>query len=332
MRKSFATQPALFAGPELFDHPALKALDPVEALFDWEALAAPLVDEGKQATGRPGYPVQTLLRALLLGIWHGLSDEQLAAQLARDLLFRKFCRLELDAETPDATTIGRFRARLEAEGRLAALFEAVKAQLAAKNVILAEGRVAIIDATVFEAARTGRGKLGEGETDSRDREAGAHVKINARGRKVGTWGYQFQVNADEDGFIHAQTVTPGNAHEIRSWEGLMTGGETELYADCAYSAQETRDILAARGVTDRVQRKGYRNAPLAAAEVARNKEIGMTRAGVERIFGHGKRVWRLERTRFLGLARNRTHFTLVAIAWNIWKGGRFLRLYGLRTS
>ena len=116
MRKSFATQPALFAGPELFDHPALKALDPVEALFDWEALAGLLVDEGKKATGRPGYPVQTLLRALLLGIWHGLSDEQLAAQLARDLLFRKFCRLELDAATPDATTIGRFRAHWRRRG------------------------------------------------------------------------------------------------------------------------------------------------------------------------------------------------------------------------
>ena len=332
MRRSFATQPALFAGPELFDHPALKALDPVEALFDWGALERLLVESGKKTTGRPGYPIQTLLRALLLGIWHGLSDEQLAAQLARDLLFRKFCRLELDAATPDATTIGRFRAWLEAEGRLAALFEAVKAQLVAKNVILTEGRVAIIDATVVEAARTGRGKLEAGETDTRDREAGAHVKINARGRKVGTWGWQFQVNADEDGFIHAQTVTPGNAHEIRSWEGLMTGGEAELYADCAYSAQETRATLAARGVADRVQRKGYRNAPLPETEVERNKEIGVTRAGVERIFGHGKQVWRLARTRFLGLERNRTHFTLVAIAWNAWKGGRFSRLYGFRPS
>jgi IS5 family transposase len=332
MRKSFATQPALFAGPELFDHPALKALDPVEALFDWDALEALLVEEGKKATGRPGYPIQTLLRALLLGIWHGLSDEQLATQLARDLLFRKFCRLELDAAIPDATTIGRFRARLEAEERLAALFEAVKAQLVAKNVIMAEGRVAIIDATVVEAARTGRGKLEEGETDTRDPEAGAHVKINARGRKVGTWGYQFQVNADEDGFIHDQVVTPGNAHEIRTWEGLMTGGETQLYADCAYAAQETRDTLAARGVADRVQRKGYRNRPLPEAEVERNKEIGVTRAGVERIFGHGKRVWKLARARFIGLRRNQTHFTLVAIAWNIWKGGRFFKLYGLRSS
>ena len=44
--------------------------------------------------------------------------EALAAQLARDLLFRKFCRLEIDRGTPDATTIGRFRAVLEAEERL----------------------------------------------------------------------------------------------------------------------------------------------------------------------------------------------------------------------
>ena len=58
----------------------------------------------------------------------------------------------------------------------------------------------------------------------------------------------------------------------------------------------------------------------------------MTRAGVERIFGHGKRVWGLARTRFLGLRRNRTHFTLVALAWNVWKGGRFLKLYGLRPA
>jgi hypothetical protein len=62
MRQSFTTQPALFAGPELLDHPALKALDAVEALFDWPALEALMVADGKKPTGRPGYPAQTLLR------------------------------------------------------------------------------------------------------------------------------------------------------------------------------------------------------------------------------------------------------------------------------
>ena len=80
----------------------------------------------------------------------------------------------------------------------------------------------------------------------------------------------------------------------------MTGGEAALYADAAYSAAETRRRLAARGVADQVQRKGYRNHPLPEAEVVRNKEIAVTRSGVEHIFGHGKQVWGLARTRFLG--------------------------------
>ncbi|RXV56772.1 IS5/IS1182 family transposase, partial [Roseovarius sp. A46] len=67
MRQSFSTQPALFAPQELFDHPALCALDGVEALIDWDRLAALLpAGEVKVQTGRPGYPALTLFRALLL--------------------------------------------------------------------------------------------------------------------------------------------------------------------------------------------------------------------------------------------------------------------------
>ena len=56
-------------------------------------------------TGRPSYPLLTLLRGLLLGIWYKLSDEELASSLARDLLFQRFCRLELSADIPDATPV-----------------------------------------------------------------------------------------------------------------------------------------------------------------------------------------------------------------------------------
>ena len=48
---------------------------------------------------------------------------------------------------------------------------------------------------------------------------------------------------------------------------------TQLYADCAYSAQETRDALAARGIAYLVQRKSYLNHPLPQAEIERNIEI-----------------------------------------------------------
>ena len=86
MRKSFTTQPSLFTTHDLLDHPALGALDGIESLINWPALEL-LLPKGTGETGRPGYAAMTLFRALLLGLWHDLSDVKLEAQLARDLMF-----------------------------------------------------------------------------------------------------------------------------------------------------------------------------------------------------------------------------------------------------
>lgn len=181
MRQSFPTQPALFAPHELFDHSALAALDGVEALGDWSRIEVFLPrSERRKQTGRPGYPAQTLLRALLLGLWYDLSDVKLSAQLARDLLFRKFCWLELDQGVPDDSTSGRFRARLG--DRLEPALGEVVAQLETQHVVLAEGRVAIVDATALEAAQSGH--------KSADAEAGSRVKVNVKGKIQAVWGYQ----------------------------------------------------------------------------------------------------------------------------------------------
>ena len=180
MRRSFSSQPALFAPHDLLEHPALGALDEIEVLIDWDALV-PLLPPGKGKTGRLGYPALTLFRALLLGLWHDLSDVKLEAQLARDLMFRKVCRLELDGGVPQASTLGRFRIALEQAGRMEAVLGEVNAQLARANVILEEGRVAIVDATLVEAAQSGLAHP--------DPEAGSHVKTNAKGQNQAKWGY-----------------------------------------------------------------------------------------------------------------------------------------------
>ena len=319
MRKTFSTQPALFVSDDLFSHPALRALDGLEAVVDWSRLEALLPrGEDRKRTGRPGYPALTLFRALLLGQVYRLSDVQLAAQLARDLLFRKFCRLELDQGVPDATTLGRFRTRLGV--RMETLLAEVLHALEEKNMILSEGRVAIVDATVVQAARGG------GLT--RDDEAGLRVKVEASGKVQRVWGYQGFVNVDEDGFIHKVAVTPGNHAEVNSLAALMRGGERALYADAAYIGPRTRALIAANGLADHVQRRGARAHPLSDANKTRNIEIGVTRSGVERIFGHFKRVWGMGRTPYMGLAKTTTWFALAALSWNLWKGARFQRLYG----
>jgi transposase, IS5 family len=319
MRKPFTTQPALFVPCDLYEHAALQALDGVEALIDWSRLERLLSDDsGKQATGRLGYPVLTLFRALLLGQWYRLSDVRLSAQLARDLLFRKFCRLELDQGVPDATTLGRFRIGLG--DRLDACLAAVVVMLEERCVIIAEGRVAIVDATAIEAAQSG--------VTRPDPEGGPRVKLDSKGRVRAVWGYQAFVNADEDGFVRRIAVSPGNQAEVDSLEALVVGDEAALYADSAYIGPRTRALLSRYGMADRVQRRGARGRKLSPQERARNREIGVTRGRVEPIFGHWKHQWGQGRARFMGLVRTRIQIALTAIGWNLWKGARMQQLYG----
>ncbi len=329
MRKPFQTQPALFVSASALDHASLHGLDDTEAVLDWSRLEALMNEIYASKTGRPSYPLLTLLRGLLLGIWYKLSDEQLAASLARDLLFRRFCRLELSSDIPDATTLGRFRQQLVDDDLWEKLLGEVSRQLQDKHIIMTEGRVNIVDATPVEAAQSGPGQGVDG-IPSKDGEAGWHVKQDSRGKLKSTYGYSVHTGVDEDGFIHRQTVTPGNVHDSRERDTLLLGDESELYADAAYSSAETRDKLARFGIADRVQRKGYRNHPLSASDKERNKEIAVTRSGGERPFATYKQLYGLARTRFMGLDKNLTFYGLAAMAANIRKAARFLTLYGIR--
>jgi len=118
--------------------------------LDWGELERIMSGIYAGKTGRPSYP---LLRASLLGIWYRLSDVELAQTLFRDLLFRKFCHLELGGDVPDATTIGRFRTKLIEHDLWEVLLGEVNRQLEAKHIIMTEGRINIIDATPVEAAQ-----------------------------------------------------------------------------------------------------------------------------------------------------------------------------------
>ena len=328
MQKSFLTQPELFVAASDLDNQILNSLDSTEALLDWSKIENLLTPIYAANTGRPSYPLLTLFRSLLLGIWYKLSDVQLAQSLYRDLLFRKFCHLELTSSVPEASTLGRFRNHLVKLDLWDTLLTEINDQLEAKNIIMSEGRINIIDATPIEAAQSGSGR-GKDGTAKKDCEAGWHVKNDSRGRQKSTYGYSVHTGVDEDGFIHSQCVTPGNVHDSQERDTLIIGGEAKLYADAAYSSQETRDRLEELDIKDQVQRKGYRNNPLSEADKIRNAEIAVTRGGGERPFATYKQHYGLARTRFMGLAKNATFYGLAAMAANIRKGAKFLTLYGL---
>ena len=329
MQKPFTTQKEIFISAADFNHPSLCSLDSTEELLDWSRIEAILsISVYSSSTGRPSYPLLTLFRAHLLGIWYGLSDVQLEQSLYRDLLFRKFCRLELTGNVPEASTLGRFRNRLVEHELWDVLLTEVNCQLESKNIIMTQGRINIIDATPIEAAQSGSGK-GVSGSATRDQDAGWHVKQDNKGRMKSTYGFSVHTGVDEDGFIHSQSVTAGNVHDSQERDRLLLGDESALYADAAYSSKETRDKLKHQGIKDCVQRKGYRGKPLSLKDKQRNKLISTTRSGGERPFATYKRHYGLARTRFMGLKKNKLFYGLAAIAANIRKGSRFLSLYGL---
>ena len=171
MQKPFISQPKLFVSTSDLDHPALHALDDTEAVLDWSKIEPILSSIYASQTGRPSYPLLTLFRGLLLGVWYQLSDVQLSQCLCRDLLFRKFCHLELGGDVPEAPALGRFRNHLVEHDLWERLLGEINHQLEAKNIILTVGRINIIGATPIEAAQSGA-VAGKDGHPKRDKDAG----------------------------------------------------------------------------------------------------------------------------------------------------------------
>ncbi|MFT6711157.1 MAG: IS5 family transposase [Arenicella sp.] len=130
-------------------------------------------------------------------------------------MFRKFCRLELGGDVPEASTLGRFRTQLVEQHLWDRLLAEIKGQLEAKNIIMIQGRINIIDATPIEAAQSGPGN-GVDVLPTRDSDADWHVKNDSRGNKKFIYGFSVDTGVDEDGFIHRQSVTLGMYMTARS--------------------------------------------------------------------------------------------------------------------
>jgi transposase, IS5 family len=87
------------------------------------------------APGAPGYPPLTMFKILLLQQWRTLSDPG-AEEAVRDrLLFRRFCGLPLDVETPDHASIRRFRQTIDRLGLSVGLLTEVNWRLDALGLI-----------------------------------------------------------------------------------------------------------------------------------------------------------------------------------------------------
>ena len=125
-------------------------LEDIAKTFEWRAFDVLMRPLHSSSDGAPAYPPLTMFKIVLLQQWYGLSDPA-AEEAVRDRLsFRRFCGVPLDEETPDHSSIWRFRQRLAKLGLDEKLLAEVNRQLDARGLIVKRGT--LVDATIIAAA------------------------------------------------------------------------------------------------------------------------------------------------------------------------------------
>jgi IS5 family transposase len=148
-------------------------LDEMERVVPWARLVEliePYYPKGR--SGRPPFPIATMLRIHFLQQWFALSDPAMEEALFDVPLFREFAQLPTAvARLPDESTILRFRHLLEAHDLAAQMLAAVDDTLSRRGLLLKSGSV--VDATLIAAPSSTKNRTG-----SRDPEMHQTKKAN----------------------------------------------------------------------------------------------------------------------------------------------------------
>jgi IS5 family transposase len=273
-------------------------LQVMEQHVDFTALAAE-VDRavprpGRERGGRPPFPTELMVRALVLQNLYGLSDEQMEYQVLDRLSFQRFLGLSRSSQIPDRTTFWTFRERLPVAKAGDALFEAVHGQLTQQGYIARGGQ--IVDASLVPVPCQ---HVTEKERELLKAQAmPANWKPAQRRQKdrEATWtkkhgnsyfGYKVSVSTDRRyQLIRQVKVSTAAENDTLHLEEVLDHANTgrDLYGDKGYVDGGREQRLKAQGWRVHIQRKAPKGKPLSACQARRNTRIARIRARVEHVF------------------------------------------------
>ena len=265
----------------------------MDAVMPWARLLA-LIEPHypKAGNGRQPLGLEKMLRIYFLQQWFNLSDPQAEDAIYDSESMRRFARVELgDEAVPDESTILRFRHLLERHGLTQAIFDAVKALLEERRLLLRSGT--IVDATIIAAPSSTKNA-----TATRDPE----MKQSKKGRNW-HFGMKLHIGTDQRGIVHTLTATNAAAADISQLPRLLHGQEREVFGDQAYWKEADRRAFEARGVRYRINRRPNLK-PLSERWRRINRARSRTRACGEHAFRVVKQLWGFAKVRYRGLKKN----------------------------
>jgi IS5 family transposase len=294
-------------------------LDEMRRVVPWSRLIAliePHYPKGK--TGRPPFPVATMLQIHFMQQWFGLSDPAMEEALYDVPLYREFAGLDEGmTRLPDESTILRFRHLLETHGLAVQMLTLVNEILSEKGLMLKTGSA--VDATLISAPSST--KNGSGTRDPEMHQT----------KKGNQWyfGMKAHVGVDaESGLVHTVIGTAANVHDINAAEALLHGEEADVYADAGYQGIEKRceDGSVRWHVAMRPGRR--RKLDLSDRVDAIYDQIERLKAGVRAKVEHPFRVLKRQfgytKTRYRGLKKNTDQITTLFALGNLWMARKAL--------
>lgn len=290
-------------------------LSEVDAVVDWDAIERVMAPVHDAPTGAPSYPNRVMLKCLLLGVWHSLSDPALESAVADRISFRDFVGLSLQDKAPDHATIWRFRDALSKQGLLDTILAEINRQLEAKRYIVKTGT--LIDASLVAAQARPPGKA-QGAEESKMPSADSDARWGRKGN-TSVFGYKMHIGVDQKHtLIRKAVLGPANQNDTERGDELISGDEGAVYADKAYCKHARREALRAKGIRPCIMHRPNKHHRELPPKLKReNKRFAPIRAAVERPFAVFKTHYGLRRMRFFSLARNSAQFLLACCAYNL---------------
>lgn len=291
-------------------------LDEVEAVVDWAPVRSLLGKRGGSGAGNSSYPSEVLLRCLLAGIWHNLSDPALEAAVADRLSFRRFVGLSLHDQTPDHSTLWRFRQELAKDGLIEKIFAEINRQLEAKKLILKQGT--LVDASLIPARANPPRKPPKGAEGPPAPSADRDARWGRKGKKS-VFGYKIHTGVDAGyTIIRRVHITDASITDTEPADRLFCGDEQAVYGDQAYYTHARHARLKEAGIKDHLMHRPNKHHPeLTPRQKRRNRLIAKVRAAVERPYAVFKEHYGLRRMRFFNVKRNHVLIVLACCAYNL---------------
>jgi transposase, IS5 family len=157
-------------------------LDEMRRVVPWsrlDALIEPHYPAGK--TGRPPFPIATMLQIHFMQQWFGLSDPAMEEALYDVPLYRDFAGLDGGmTRLPDESTILRFRHLLETHGLAVQMLALVNEILVEKGLMFKAGSV--VDATLIPAPGSTKNGSGKRDPEMRPTQKGGNWYESAHRR------------------------------------------------------------------------------------------------------------------------------------------------------